>query len=512
MNKNLNNRYNKAFTLLNNFSFRKIASHLSGFTLIELLVVIAIVGLISSLVFVSLNETRARAIDAKRIAEADAIKKALVLYHDENGHYPKKTEWASLEEDPVLDTGESFSQAMSPWLPVVPKDPLYPKEKEGGRIYSFLYKTNDDATEYKLHIEMQAGDAVSYEVSSPGGGDIIYPPIAYVFKRGVNIAGGEFETVHNEYVGTHGHQYWFNTEPTFEYFVNKKLDILRVATRWERIQPVLSGPLNEEYIGYIKNNILWAKNHGGQIILDIHNYGRYKMKVNEVVTECIIDKVYDGEVRVTSSDFADLWARLSDKFKDEPGVYAYGLMNEPHDMGGSDWKAISQDAVTSIRNNNDSKLIMVPGNGWSSAGAWEASNGSESWITDSEDNFKYEAHCYFDRTNSGAYTRSYDEELAYNSDFANLGYNRLSHFVNWCEENNVRGYLGEYGVPNEDPRWYEVNLKNFLELLDDAKMDGTYWAAGEWWGAYRLSIQPTDNFTVDRVQLPVLSQHLGSEY
>jgi len=60
----------------------------SGFTLIELLVVIAIIGLLASIVLVSLNSARAKARDAKRIADIRQIQAALEMYYDQNGTYP----------------------------------------------------------------------------------------------------------------------------------------------------------------------------------------------------------------------------------------------------------------------------------------------------------------------------------------------------------------------------------------------------------------------------------------
>ena len=62
-----------------------------GFTLIELLVVIAIIGLLSSIVFASLDGAREKARDARRISDLQEMEKAMALYFADNGDYPGET-------------------------------------------------------------------------------------------------------------------------------------------------------------------------------------------------------------------------------------------------------------------------------------------------------------------------------------------------------------------------------------------------------------------------------------
>jgi prepilin-type N-terminal cleavage/methylation domain-containing protein len=61
-----------------------------GFTLIELLVVIAIIGLLASIVLVSLNSARSKGRDAKRVAELQQMSRAIALH----ANFDTSTAWA----------------------------------------------------------------------------------------------------------------------------------------------------------------------------------------------------------------------------------------------------------------------------------------------------------------------------------------------------------------------------------------------------------------------------------
>ena len=338
-------------------------------------------------------------------------------------------------------------------------------------------------------------------------------PTAGQYFRGVNLAGAEFGQ--DVLPGTFGTHYWFNSDASFRYFAGKGLNIVRVPLRWERLQPVLRGPLASDYLARLKQNAAWAQAHGGKILIEIHNFGRYKING---LTECILDNPCPGTTGVSTVDFIDLWERLSDEFRNEAGVYAYDLMNEPHQMGSANWKAISQAVLDAIRRKDDDTLIMIPGDDWSSANRWVRAHGSTAWITDPANNFAYEAHLYFDSDESGSYSKpagftgtSYDYQFTRVPGLATIGRTRVTNFLDWCRLNNVRGFLGEFGVPNDDERWLAV-LDGFLALVDEAGFDAAYWAAGEWWGDYALSVQPRGNFDQDRPQLAALLAHPGVQF
>jgi endoglucanase len=336
------------------------------------------------------------------------------------------------------------------------------------------------------------------------------------YFRGVNVSQAEWGDPLNEteVVGN----YTYATAPTFDYFAARALPFIRLQVKWERLQPTLNGPLDATQLGYLQQDVAYAKAAGAAVSICPHNEARYATLESQVANydsdACIIDNPCPGSpVNVTSDNFVNFWVQMSNVFKDDATVVAYDLTNEPHDMGVANWATIAQAAISAIRNNGDTKTIMIEGDGWANATYWSSYNGGTPFITDPANNYYYEAHLYFDSDFSGTYAETYDQELLANPSLATVGATRLEPFVSWCTTNSVPCYLGEYGIPNTDPRWLTV-LDNFLIVLDQAKMPGTYWAAGELWATVPtcscsfLSVEPSNSFTTDAEQLPTLLGHL----
>jgi len=68
---------------------REKSRFLTGFTIIEIIVVIAIIAILTTIVYASLSQIRAKSRDQKRVADIHEIQLALEYYFNKNGQYPE---------------------------------------------------------------------------------------------------------------------------------------------------------------------------------------------------------------------------------------------------------------------------------------------------------------------------------------------------------------------------------------------------------------------------------------
>ena len=260
------------------------------------------------------------------------------------------------------------------------------------------------------------------------------------------------------------------------YIKSNNITLIRVPIAWERAQPTLFGALNSVYVSALRAFIAAAGSQGMTVIVDLHNYGRFNtnwtadLAANGVVTpntgsaESII-----GSTAVPTSAFTDLWTKLAKSLKGTVGLGYYGIMNEPNGMGTA-WPAIAQAAVTAIRSVDMNTQILVPGTQWSSAFWWPGDNGTLYTVTDPANKMLFEAHLYFDANGSGTYLQTYAKQGA----TPTRGVERVQPFLTWLTQHNVKGFIGEFGIPNNDPLWLPI-LDNFLTAIQAAGVSGTYW-------------------------------------
>lgn len=311
---------------------------------------------------------------------------------------------------------------------------------------------------------------------------------------GVNLAGAEFKS--SKKPGTLFKDYTYPSEKDFDYFASKGMNVVRVPFLWERLQPQARGEFDPTQLRLLQTTVKQASARGITVILDVHNYAQYNGQ-------------QIGSDAVPVAVFADLWTRLArDKALANNKQVIFGLMNEPHDMGATDWAGIAQAGINAIRAAGAKNLILVPGTAWSGAHSWTnlaagrgTSNGDAlAKLRDPANQMVFEAHQYLDRDSSGT-----KPECGKNEE---VGVRRLEGFTRWLRENGKTGFLGEFGA-STDPACLAAldRMLAYLQANGDVWRGWSYWAAGRWWPpTYMFNVQP-DKEGNDKPQMAVLSRH-----
>lgn len=138
---------------------------LRGFTLIELLVVIAIIGILSTIVLVSLSSARSKARDARRVSDFMNMRQAFDFYLNENATYPHPAAMSAFCGD--MNVKDIWSNAVAgcwealiptKFMTIVPKDPLNApgdscRTTLGCHVYHYCYLNNGQDFALAVNLE-----------------------------------------------------------------------------------------------------------------------------------------------------------------------------------------------------------------------------------------------------------------------------------------------------------------------------------------------------------------------
>ncbi|XHS80478.1 glycoside hydrolase family 5 protein [Burkholderiaceae bacterium UC74_6] len=300
------------------------------------------------------------------------------------------------------------------------------------------------------------------------------PPLEW---RGVSLSSAEWGE--KNLPGVYDKDYVYPSVDSTVYYQRHGMNLMRIAFRWERLQPKLQGDFDAAELKRLHEFVDGATARGLSVLLDPHNYAAYVVK--------------DKEQRIGSQDvsilaFADLWKRLALEFKGNPQVL-FGLMNEPHSLQTETWIAAAQIAVDTIRHTGATNFITVPGNGYTGAWSWFESK----WygtanaevmgrLRDPAGRVLIEVHQYFDKDGSGTSPECVSPTI---------GRERLERFTAWARQYGYRALLGELG--GGDNATCAQAVQGALEHLHgnaDVWAGWLWWAGGPRWGDYMLSIEP----------------------
>lgn len=171
-----------------------------------------------------------------------------------------------------------------------------------------------------------------------------------------------------------------------------------------------------------------------------------------------------GTTRLPVSAFADLWSKTAAHYKTTTNI-RYDLMNEP--VNGFDstvWFNAAQAAITAIRATGDTHVIYVEGVNFAGAWNWVSGQGQSFnnanlyLLNDPLNNLIFSAHSYLDPDSSG--TKYVSSQVFGQPSVAptgidvtpTIGVTRLTPFVQWCAQHQLRCHLGETGFSNDPLR------------------------------------------------------------
>lgn len=292
------------------------------------------------------------------------------------------------------------------------------------------------------------------------------------FATGFNLAGPEFG---DEVPGEYGRHYIYPDADYLFDLANRGYGLIRLPVLWERLQSTPNGPLNEEELSRLDDVVKSAKHAGQNLVIDVHNYGRYYDRIIGL----------DGP---SIGQFASFWMALAERYRGAPHV-VFGVMNEPYGIDADHWAKVNQAVVDAIRRTGAENLILVAGTAWSGAFTWlEAVDGRSNaealaTLTDRCNNIVFEAHQYMDTDSSGTSGQCVS---------ATIGSERIADFEAWLRAGNRRGFLGEFGAGGN--RVCLEALTDLVATIDRGKdvwMGWSYWASGPWWPEdYHLLVRP----------------------
>ncbi|WP_426489757.1 cellulase family glycosylhydrolase [Hymenobacter sp. 102] len=147
-------------------------------------------------------------------------------------------------------------------------------------------------------------------------------------------------------------------------------------SRWYDIGQLFARPGRLEGVRYIDNVVQWCAANGMYVVLDLHaapgGQGTDR-NINDNFRPLDMWKRRDAKGRPIYQDITvRLWEMLADRYRQEPAIAMYDVINEPHNLNAAN--GLSDDnqelnifysrAIDAIRARNDQHLIMLEGNGY----------------------------------------------------------------------------------------------------------------------------------------------------
>jgi endoglucanase len=154
-------------------------------------------------------------------------------------------------------------------------------------------------------------------------------------------------------------------------------DYLNSLRSWYSSNQLFTDPTQQEGVRLIDEVLSWCGANGMYVVLDLHAApGAQGSDTN--ISDALVSGGNDFWNNQINQDIAvRLWSTLSNRYKGDPRVAMYDVLNEPNHIpdnssqnGNQRLHDVMQRFINTIRGNNDNHLILLEGNGFGNDYNW----------------------------------------------------------------------------------------------------------------------------------------------
>jgi aryl-phospho-beta-D-glucosidase BglC (GH1 family) len=322
-----------------------------------------------------------------------------------------------------------------------------------------------------------------------------------------------------------GNEVWSNnplpvnhhTEKDFRRVASMGMNVVRFYLNYKTLeddqQPYT---YKQEGWNWIDKNIAWAKKHNVYLILNIHvPQGGFQSNGEGM-------ELWDNPEN--QKRLKALWYNIAKRYRKEPGVAGYDLVNEPVvSESFEQWKTLAQQLADTIRKADKAHLVIVERLN-AIKRSYKNINDDMNLFLINDPNTMYTFHFYspFKFThqnvkgaNSGEGSKYPDETIQEEGgNVRNKAYleAQLNKYLAFGKKHNVPLYLGEFGVIKygfEPGRGGEQWVSDMVDLLKKNHVNFTYHVYHEdSFGLYYLRGKPVDTTQANFRLIEIFRQKL----
>ncbi|MGL1957387.1 MAG: glycoside hydrolase family 5 protein [Colwellia sp.] len=276
-------------------------------------------------------------------------------------------------------------------------------------------------------------------------------PEGYMFKFEKVNSPHRINLLINEMIGPEDSLlFWQNfmlnyvTQEDINYLKEIGLNHIRLPFNYRMLTDDDYLGVNNHGFNYIDKTILWAKNAGLSVLLDMHAAPCGQTGDN-------IDDSFGYPYLLTSKTcqekFIDIWKKIAQRYKDEPTVLGYDFLNEPvaHYFSKDQDKLektlvdLYKRTTKAVRKIDNNHLIFLGGSIWN--------------------------------TNFSIFSKPFDDKLVYefHKYWMDVDQKEIQQYVDYSNKYQVPIYVGETGENTDE--W----VKDFRILLEKNNIHWAYW-------------------------------------